>query len=339
MTATTEERDSHRAVGPTWRRLLRRHGWTVGVWLLLFAALGWYATLIPAFGEFQIASISRNSLPTVYLALAQAVVVIAGGIDLGVGAMMVLANSVSAQLMEGQGVWAATGIAVGVVGGAAALNGAVGWVIVTSRIPDVVVTLGTLFIFSGLALMVLPSPGGGTSPGLRYVFTGSTTGVGVNYWPSLLAIALPVALLAWWLTRTRRGLSLYALGSDENAAYLSGVNIEGAKIASYAVGGAFAGLAGVAMTALANSGDPRFVNALNGLLNSLAAVVLGGIVLGGGAGSVVGAVAAGMILFTLNPILTAMGIDPNTAQVIRGTLIVALMMVAGLLQWRRWRAQ
>lgn len=339
MTATTEERDSHRAAGPTWRRLLRRHGWTVGVWLLLFAALGWYATLIPAFGEFQIASISRNSLPTVYLALAQAVVVIAGGIDLGVGAMMVLANSVSAQLMEGQGVWAATGIAVGVVGGAAALNGAVGWVIVTSRIPDVVVTLGTLFIFSGLALMVLPSPGGGTSPGLRYVFTGSTTGVGVNYWPSLLAIALPVALLAWWLTRTRRGLSLYALGSDENAAYLSGVNIEGAKIASYAVGGAFAGLAGVAMTALANSGDPRFVNALNGLLNSLAAVVLGGIVLGGGAGSVVGAVAAGMILFTLNPILTAMGIDPNTAQVIRGTLIVALMMVAGLLQWRRWRAQ
>jgi ribose transport system permease protein len=334
MTAT-KDRGANRLA----RRWVRRNGWTAGVWLLLLALIGWYATLIPQFGAFQVASIAKNSLPTVYLALSQAVVVISGGIDLGVGALMVLANSVAALLMEGQTFWVTLVIAVAVIAGAALLNGLVGWVIVVSRVPDIVVTLATLFIFSGLALMVLPSPGGGTSGGLRYVFTGSATGVGTNFWPSVVALALPTVILAAWLTRTRQGLALYALGSDQTAAYLSGVSTRRAKVVAYAVGGALAGLAGVAMTAIANSGDPRFINAINGTLNSVAAVVLGGIVLGGGAGSVIGAVAAGIILFTLNPILTAMGVDPNTSQVIRGLLIVAVMMVAGLLELRRRRVQ
>lgn len=321
------------------RRRARRSAWTTGVWLLLLIMIAWYATLIPAFGEFQIASISKNSQPTVYLALSQAVVVLAGGIDLGVGALMVLSNSVSALLMEDRSFGATVLIAIAVVLGAAVLNGLVGLTIVISKVPDIVVTLATLFIFTGAALLVLRSPGGGTSGGLRYVFTGSTTGVGSNFWPALVALSLPTILLAFWLTRTRRGLSLYALGSDENAAYLSGVDTRRAKVVSYAVGGGFAGLAGVSLTAIANSGDPRFINAANGTLNSLAAVVLGGVMLGGGVGSVVGVVAAGIILFTLNPILTAMGVDPNTSQVIRGVLIVLVMMVAGLAELRRRRAE
>lgn len=324
---------------PGTARWFRRHGWTVGVWLLLLVLIGWYASLLPAFGDFQITSIAKNSLPAVYLALGQGAVVIAGGVDLGLGALMVLANSVSALLMEGQPLEVTILIAAGVVVGAALVNGLVGWVIAVSGIPDIVVTLATLFIFTGLALMVLPTPGGGTSEGLRYAFTGSTTGVGTNYWPSLVAIALPTVLLAAWLTRTRSGLSVYAIGSDPQAAFLSGVRVVRAKVTAYVAGGAFAGLAGVALTALANSGDPRFDNAVNGVLNSLAAVVLGGIMLGGGVGSVVGAAGAGIVFFTLNPILAAMGIDPNTAQVVTGAVIVAVMVVAGLLQWRRWRRQ
>jgi ribose transport system permease protein len=319
------------------RRWVRRHGWTAGVWVLLLAMIAWYATLVPAFGEFQVASIAKNSLPAVYLALAQGVVVISGGVDLGVGALMVLSNSVSAVLMEGQPGWMTGVIALLVIGGAALLNGMVGWVVAVSRIPDIVVTLATLFIFTGLALMVLRSPGGGTSGELRLVFTGSTVGVGSNYWPPIAMIAVPTALLALWMSRTRTGLSIYAIGSDDQAAYLSGVRIRRAKITAYAVGGGFAGLAGVALTAIANSGDPRFDNAVNGTLNSLAAVVLGGILLGGGVGSVVGAAAAGIVFFTLSPILTAMGVDPNTAQVVRGVVIVAVMVVAGVVQWRRWR--
>lgn len=321
------------------RRRARRRGWPAGVWLLLLGMIGWYSTLIPRFGEFQVTSIAKNSLPAVYTALAQGVVVISGGVDLGVGALMVLSNSVSARLMDGQPFWLTIVIAIAVVLGAAALNGVVGWVIAVSRIPDIVVTLATLFIFTGLALMVLPSPGGGTSGELRYAFTGSQTGVGLNYWPPLLAIAIPTVLIAVWLNRSRQGLAIYALGSDETAAHLSGASIIRTKITAYATGGGFAGLAGVALTTIANSGDPRFDNAVNGTLNSLAAVVLGGIILGGGTGSVVGAAGAGIAFFTLNPILTAMGVDPNTAQVVRGLVIVAVMVVAGLVQYRRWRTQ
>jgi len=321
------------------RRWARRRGWTAAAWLLLAAMVGWYATLIPVFSEFQVTSIAKNSLPVVYLALAQGVVVISGGVDLGVGALMVLSNSVAASLMEGQPTWLTFVIAAGVVAGAALLNGLVGWVIAVSRIPDIVVTLATLFIFTGLALMVLPSPGGGTSSGLRYLFTGSETGVGTNFWPPVLMIGVPTLLFATWLARSRRGLSIYAAGSDEQAAHLAGVSLRRAKVTAYATGGGFAGLAGVALTAIANSGDPRFDNAVNGTLNSLAAVVLGGIILGGGVGSVVGAAGAGIVFFTLSPILTAMGVDPNTAQVVRGGVIVAVMMVAGGLQIRRWRAQ
>ncbi|MGH3683098.1 MAG: ABC transporter permease, partial [Natronosporangium sp.] len=335
MSTTTEAPSRPPGRAAPVRRWVRRRGWTAGVWLLLLALIGWYATLIPVFGEFQITSIAKNSLPSVYLALAQGVVVISGGVDLGAGGLMVLSNSTAAALMEGQSPAMTVLIAVAVVAGAALLNGFVGWVIAVSRIPDIVVTLATLFIFTGVALMVLPSPGGGTSGQLRYAFTGSTSGIGTNFGPSLIAIAVPTLLFAAWLTRTRTGLSIYAIGSDDHAAYLSGVRVVRAKVTAYATGGGFAGLAGVALTAIANSGDPRFDNAVNGTLNSLAAVVLGGILLGGGVGSVIGAAGAGIIFFTLSPILTAMGIDPNTAQVVRGGVIVAVMVVAGLVQLRR----
>ena len=73
---------------PTWQRWLRRHGWTVGVWLLLVVLVAWYSTLIPSFGSFQFATIITNGTPWVFLAAAQAVIVIAGGLDLGVGGML-----------------------------------------------------------------------------------------------------------------------------------------------------------------------------------------------------------------------------------------------------------
>lgn len=322
-----------------WRRHLRRHGWTGGVWLLFAAIVIFYATLIPSFGAFQTTSLAKNSLPLVYLAVAQAIIVIAGGIDLGVGAVLIFGNAVAAQLMDGQPFGTTLVIAVGVVLLCAVLNGIVGWIISVSRVPDIVITLATLFIISGFALLVLPSPGGGTSEGFRAIFTGSTTGSGSNFIPPLLLLVLPVGVGAYFMRRTRTGLSLYATGSDRTAAYLSTVNTKKAKIVSYALGGAYSGLAGLAALAITGSGESRFVTASNFTLRAVAAIVLGGIALTGGVGSVVGATAAGLILFTLNPLLSAMGIDPNSAQVIQGSLIVVVMMVAGMIQLRRERAE
>ena len=321
------------------RRWRSRHGWTAGVWVLLFVLVTWYAALLPRFGTFQITSIVKNSLPLVFLAIGQAVVVIAGGIDLGVGSMMVLANSVAAVLMEGQPFWVTVAIGLGVVVALALVNGLVGWIINVSKVPDIVVTLATLFIYGGLALLILPGPGGSTSEGFRYIFTGSTSGVGSNFWPPLILLLLVGGGVAYFMKRSRSGLSLYARGSNLTGAYLSGVNTSRAKIISYAIAGALSALAGLAVLALTNVGDPRFALGGAATLQSVAAIVIGGIALTGGIGSVVGAVAAAIIVFSLGLLLVAIGFDSNTSQVVQGALIVAVMMVDGLLQVRRRRLE
>ena len=310
--------------------ILSRSGWTLGVWLLLLALLIWYANLIPRFGEFQITSISKNSLPLVYLALGQAIIVIAGGIDLSLGALLLLSNAIAARFMADQPFGAVVVIALLLIGLVAFLNGMTGYVIRLSGVPDIVVTLATSYIWSGLALWILPSPGGGTAPEFRWLFTGSESGIGGTYVLPVLMMIIPATIVFLLSRRTRLGLSMYAIGSDSNIASLAGLGVTRAKVASYALGGALAALAGLATVAITGTGDPRFSVGANATLNSVAAVVLGGIALTGGTGLVLGVVAAGMILIMLNPILSAMGINPNNAQILQGVLIAIVMMIGGL---------
>jgi len=313
-----------------WQRLLARNSWVLGVWLLLGGLIVWYSTLIPVFGQFQIVSISKNSLPLIYLAIGQAIIVIAGGIDLSLGSLLLLSNVLAARFMDEQSLGFVFLVAVGVIVGLALLNGLTGYVISISGVPDIVVTLATSYIWSGLALWILPSPGGGTAPEMRWLFTGSPSGIGGGYGLPIAMIAIP-ALLVFLLSRhTRTGLSLYAIGSHPVAARLAGLNVRQAKIVSYAIGGAMAGLAGLATVAITGTGDPRFSVGATATLNSVAAIVLGGVALTGGEGSVLGVVATAVTLIMLNPILTAMGIDSNSAQVIQGVLIAGVMMFGGL---------
>lgn len=334
MTAATSTDAVSRSL--MWRRWVQRHGWTVGIWLLLFGLVGWYTTLIPRFGSFQASTILTGGTAWVFLGVAQAVVVIAGGLDLGVGGMLVLSSVTAARFIDGQPIGMAIVIAIAIVIAAAVLNGFVGWIINVSKIPDIVVTLGTLFVYQGLALMVLPKVGGGTADGFRWIFTGSKNGVGSNPWPALVVIAIPTIIVAWWMAKTRSGLSLYAVGSDKTAAFLSGVRSVRTKIISFAVAGAFAALAGFSSVSISGVGNPTTDGGVL-TLNAVAAIVLGGVALTGGIGSIIAVVPAALILFFFNPILSALGVDPNRAQVIQGVLIVLVMMVAGLLEWRRMR--
>lgn len=321
-----------------WWRGLARNGWAWGVWLLLGGLLFWYANLIPVFGSFQISSISKNSLPLVYLAIGQAIIVIAGGIDLSLGALLLLTNTIAARFMEGQPLVLVLLIALATILLISLLNALVGYIITLSGVPDIVVTLATSYIWSGLALWVLPSPGGGTAPEMRWLFTGSTSGIGGLYIVPILMMLIPAILVFLFSRRSRVGLSMYAIGSSQIAARLAGIDVGRAKITSYAIGGALAALAGLATVALTGTGDPRFTVGANATLNSVAAVVLGGVALTGGTGSVLGVVATAVILIMLNPILTAMGILANNAQVIQGVLIAGVMMIGGIATVLRERA-
>ncbi|HEY3428735.1 MAG TPA: ABC transporter permease, partial [Acidimicrobiia bacterium] len=100
----------------------------------------------------------------------------------------------------------------------------------------------------------------------------------------------------------------------------------------------FSALGGLAALAITGSGESRFATASGFTLRAVAAIVLGGVALTGGIGSVVGAAAAGIVLFALSPFLSALGVDPNTAQLIQGVLIVVVMMIAGIVELRRQRA-
>ena len=321
-----------------WWRGLARSGWAWGVWLLLGVLLVWYANLIPVFGSFQLSSISKNSLPLAYLAIGQAIIVIAGGIDLSLGALLLLTNTIAARFMEGQPLVLVILIALATILLISLLNALVGYVITVSGVPDIVVTLATSYIWSGLALWVLPSPGGGTAPEMRWLFTGSTSGIGGLYIVPMLMMLIPAILVFLFSRRSRLGLTMYAIGSSQIAARLAGIDVGRAKIASYAIGGALAALAGLATVALTGTGDPRFTVGANATLNSVAAVVLGGVALTGGTGSVLGVVATAVILIMLNPILTAMGILANNAQVIQGVLIAGVMMIGGIATVLRERA-
>ena len=222
------------------RKIFARSGWVIGVWLLLGGLLLWYSTLIPRFGEFQVVSITKNSLPLAYLAIGQGIIVIAGGIDLSLGALLLLSNVIAARFMEDQPLGIVLGIAVLLILAIAALNSMTGYIITISRVPDIVVTLAMSYIWSGVALWILPSPGGGTAPQMRWLFTGAESGIGGTWIMPVLMMAIPTAIVYYISKHTRLGLSLYAVGSDDVASRLAGIDVRHAKVYSYAIGGAMA---------------------------------------------------------------------------------------------------
>lgn len=311
------------------RRWARRNAWPIGVYVLLAILIGVEKAVHPTLNSYDVQSLVGGALPLCLAAMAQAAVVLAGGIDLAVGSLMSLINVLAASYMVNADLKGALAISVLllVVGG---LAGALTGVAITiTRVPDIIVTLATSFIWAGLALQIMPTPGGGAPLEFTTLFTGEVGGI----LPTGLLV-LVVALLAWTpLRRSRLGLSLYAVGSNRAAAFLSGIDVARTRVASYAVGGVFAALGGLALTASTSNG-----NATSGAsytLNSVAAIVVGGVSLTGGRGGMLGAIGAAFVLTLINTVLQFMGVDPNTSVVIQGALVVAIVMIAGFILVRR----
>jgi ribose transport system permease protein len=310
------------------RRLLRRHGWTVGVYVLLLAlVLYWRSATIVPWGPFDVQSLAIDALPLAFVVCGQAIVIISGGIDLSVGSMMSLVNVVAAKYMVHMSFRDAILFSLLLVLCAALLGALTGLVIVVTRVADIIVTLAMLFVLAGAALAVLEVPGGGTPAKYQLMITVDT--VGTKWLPKALLILLGAYLVLWvTVRRARPGLALYAIGSNRSAAYLSGINVSAARILAYAFSGAFAALGGLTLTAASGLGDPHSGDIYT--LNSVAAVVLGGVSLLGGVGGLLGPIAGAFILTLVKTILIIKGVDQNWAQVIQGSLIVLVVMIGGL---------
>ncbi|MDQ3777674.1 MAG: ABC transporter permease, partial [Actinomycetota bacterium] len=255
---------------------------------------------------------------------------ISGGIDLSIGSLMGVVNVLSAREMVDMSFRQALLFALVLIVATAIASGLTGLIITLTRIPDIVVTLGMLFVWQGVALWIMEIPGGGVPLEFSDLALGN---VGSTVIPTAAAVVIVALLLVWvplrWL---RPGLSIYAVGSNRGSAYLSGIGVSRTRVGAYVLAGVFTGLGGLALSASSGIGDPN--SGTTYTLNSVAAAVLGGVSLLGGVGGLIGVIAAAYVLTLSKIVLLLRGTDPNYANVYQGALIILVVVVGGLLARR-----
>ena len=272
-------------------------------------------------GNFEITSTVNNTMPLAIAAIGQTIVVLTRGIDLSVGGMVDLSNSLAAILLRPNlsnlvGVSAII-IVIGAAGGL--INGLL---VGLGRLQPIVVTLATLSIFQGLAIRVLPQPGGAVPPGY--------TAFLVNPNAPTALIFLAIAILAWLgLRRTRLGVDIFAIGADEQAAIALGVRAVRTKIIAYALAGALYAIAGLFLAATATAGDATTGDSYT--LTSIVAIVLGGVSFFGGRGSAIGAMAGAFIITMIVNILFFAHINPLYQTFYEGLFLVIAVVLGALI--------
>ncbi|MFE9246641.1 ABC transporter permease [Nocardiopsis sp. NPDC006938] len=318
---------THDLPGPA-RSVLSAHMPTLAVGVLLLVTVTASAILQPGFfSPYGLSASFATFLPLATIAAAQTIIVLGGGIDLSIGTVVTLSSAVSVVLMQGDDARLPLALAAGLATGAACglFNGLV---VAVLRLQPIVATFATSSVFGGLALLVLPTPGGEVSP----VLTGTYRMVLALYVP-VPAVLLVVLFLGWRVLRgSRFGQHLYAVGGNADAAYTSAVPVSRVRVLSYTLGGMVASLAGVALLADAGAGDPTLGTELT--LGSIAALVIGGTRLRGGSGGVGGALVGAVVLSLIQGLVFFAGVPTNAREFVYGCVIIAAIALAGLLTAR-----
>jgi ribose transport system permease protein len=289
----------------------------VALYVILF-----YRQLSRFPGSFEWTSVVNTSMPLVFAAVGQSIVVLTRGLDLSVGGMIDLTNALAATHMHsGAGSmlgWSLVILLVGACGGA--INGVL---VAYGRLQPILVTLATLSIFQGLAIKVLPEPGGAVPTEYTKILANP------NGPTSLVFVGVVVV---FWLAfrRTRFGVSVYAIGNDEEAARAHGVRVRFVKIGVYVLSGMFAAAGGLFLAATTTAGDATSGDVF--VLTSIAAVVLGGISFFGGRGSAIGTVAGAFVLTLLINVLFFASIDPLYQSFFQGLFLIVAVLLGTLIR-------
>ncbi|OHV08769.1 ABC transporter permease [Kushneria phosphatilytica] len=297
--------------------------------IVLFGYFAWQQPLI--LSPFGV-TLSVNQGTTLAIAtLAQLIVVLTGGVDLSVGAIVALTNAIAATYMGTHPAGAVGVLLLSLAAGTLAgwLNGVI---VAYGRIQPIIVTLATLYIYTGVGLMVRPQPGGEVPGWFANALTGSW-----GYLPFALLFLLAVIILVWLpLRRSRLGRAIQAIGDNREGARVSGINVQRTTMWAYTAGGLLAACAGLFLTAQTTSGDATIGTTYT--LNSVAAVVFGGAVLGGGRGVALGPLFGAYFLSLLISVLFATGISPFYQNLLQGAILVVVLSVANLwrLRTRNW---
>ena len=265
------------------------------------------------------------------LAVGSSLVIFAGGIDLSVGSVLALSAVVAtslAQLPESTNLMypgldlpillaVAAGLGVGALCGA--INGSL---IAFFRLAPFIATLGMMTAARGLANIYSGGrPVSRLEPDYNWFGQGNLLGIPTPIW-LLIIVAVGTQ---FFLTRRKTGRYVYAIGSNEDAAQLAGINIRRVKILIYTFSGLLAGLGGVIISGRIGSGNPTLGEGIE--LDAIAAAVIGGAALSGGVGTVWGAVVGAMIIGSMNTGLDLLNVSPFWQQVAKGAIIVVAIII------------
>lgn len=259
------------------------------------------------------------------VAMAQTVPVLTGGLDLSVGMIFMLTNCLASIIVNGNAAMTVLGIA-GVLAAGLACGLVNGLIVVYGRLQPLIATLATSAIYFGIALALRPQPGGDISGDFADLMTRSTYGI-----PSSVLLILGVILLIWLPYRNSTlGRAAYAVGSSEQAAYMSGVPIARAKLCAYTLAGLFAAVGGLLLTCVTYSGEARAALGGDYTLNSIAALVIGGTSLFGGSGGVVGSVFGAFVMRTVGDLLVVFNINPVLQPLFVGVVLLFAVSLGSL---------
>lgn len=265
-------------------------------------------------------------VPLAFVAFGQTLVLLTRGIDLSIGGLISMLSALLVTHLNGTGailVLELIGvIAVGVLVGC--LNGLM---IVKTGIQPFIVTLGTWSIWGGVAFAILPIAGGTVSPSLVSALTGAILGIPKSVWVIIVLFAV------WrWLRPTRFVADLTAIGSDEARARLIGVRIGLRKVQAYATCSLLAALAAIWVTAQTQSGSPNGGDQF--ILNSIAAVVLGGTSIFGGKGSAASSIAGAVAYLMIPDLVFALNLSSFWSIFFQGFILVVAVTFNAIVQRR-----
>ncbi|MFL1012116.1 ABC transporter permease [Flavisericum labens] len=276
-------------------------------------------------------NIARQISINVCISVGMTLVILTKGIDLSVGSMLAFSGAIAAGLLKfgleipslntfvGFTVFGAILASLIVGGGLGVFNG---WMITKFKVPPFVATLAMLTIARGGTMLWTGGfPITGLGDNFAFIGTGWFLGIPMPVWITLVVVVLAIILTK----KTKFGRHIYAIGGNESAARLSGININKIKIWVYAIAGILAAVGGIILTSRLDSAQPNA--GMSYELDSIAAVVIGGTSLSGGRGSIMGTVQGALIIGVLNSGLVLLNVSPFWQQIIKGfVILIAVIM-------------
>ena len=276
-------------------------------------------------------NVMRQISVNICVSVGMTLVVLTAGIDLSIGSVLALCGAITAGLLKNGIEIPSSNLYIGftILGATVAglLVGSLlgwfnGWAVTKFKVPPFVATLAMLTIARGLTMLWTKGfPITGLGEKFAYLGTGWFIGIPLPVWISGIIVFIAVVIT----NKTKLGRYIYAIGGNENAATLSGINIKKIKIAVYTIAGALAAVGGLLVTSRLDAAQP---NAGTGYeLDSIAAVVIGGTSLSGGRGSVLGTVLGAVIIGVLNNGLVLLNVSPFWQQVVKGFVILIAVVI------------